>query len=64
MCICHAAGFPHYSVFEVESGTELLDGCLSDILLSSDDVHVILCGDLNGRTPNRFPDTSSTRLVE
>ena len=32
---------------------------MSDILLSLDDVYVILCGDLNGRTSNRFPDTSS-----
>ena len=46
-------------MFEVESGVEPLEGCLSDILLSLDDVYVILCGNLNGRTSNRFPDTSS-----
>ena len=36
-----------------------MEGCLSDILLSLDDVYVILCGGLNGRTSNRLPDTSS-----
>ena len=50
---------PYYNVFEVESGIELLEGCLSDVLLSLDDVYVVLCGDLNGITSNRFPDTSS-----
>ena len=36
----------YYNVFEVESGIELLQGCLSDILLSRVDVYVILWGDL------------------
>ena len=39
-------GSPYYNVFEVESGIELLQGCLSDILLSRVDVYVILWGDL------------------
>ena len=46
-------------MFEVESGIELLEGRLSDILLSLDDVCMIRCGDLNGRISNRFPDTAS-----
>lgn len=29
------------------------------MLLSLDDVRVILCGDINARISNRFPDTSS-----
>ena len=49
----------YYNVFEVESGIELLEECWSDISLSLDDVYVILCGDLNGRTSNRFCYTSS-----
>ena len=57
-------GSPDHSMFEVETGIELLEGCLLDVLLSLDDVRVILCGDLNARSSNRFPDTSGINKYE
>ena len=55
MCICHATGFPLLQfLFEVESGIELLEGCLSDILLSLDDVYMSLCGGLNEELLTEF----------
>ena len=53
---------PYYTVFDVENGIELLEEALSDILLSLDDVHVILCGDLNARTSDVMPDTFITKV--
>ena len=52
-------GSPVYSMFEGETGIELLEGFLFDMLLSLDDVRVILCSDLNARISSRFPGTSS-----
>ena len=49
---------PYYAHYDIDNGIDLLEEALSDILLSLDDVYVILCGDLNARTSNMIPDTS------
>ena len=51
---------PYYNVYDVKSGIELLEACLSDILVSLDDVYV----DLNGRTSAIFPNTVSSTDYE
>ena len=35
---------PYYSAFDID------DGSLADVMLSLDDVYLLLCGDLNSRT--------------
>ena len=45
-------GSPYYSYFDIDNGIGLLEECLTDCLLTLNDVYVILSGDLNGRTSN------------
>ena len=46
----------YYTVFDIENGISVLEEALTDIMLSLDDVYVLLCGDFNGRTSDIFPD--------
>ena len=57
---------PYYTAFD---GISLLEESLADVMLSSDDVYIFLCGNLNSRTANEFPISQSgnnvfTRSVE
>ena len=45
-------GSPYYNYCDVDNGIGLLEDCLSDCLISLNDVFVILSGDLNSRTSN------------
>ena len=40
-------GSPYYNYCDVDNGIGLLEDCLSDCLISLNDVFVILSGDLN-----------------
>ncbi len=46
---------PYYSAFDIDDGISLLEESLADVMLSLDDVYLLLCGDLNSRTANEFP---------
>ena len=43
-------GFPFYPYFLVDDGIGLLNECLTDCIVTLNDVYVILAGDLNSRT--------------
>ena len=43
-------GSPFYPYFDVDNGTGLLEECLTDCMLTLNDVHVLLARDLNSRT--------------
>ena len=60
---------PYYTAFDIDDGISLLEESLADVMLSLDDVYILLCGDLNSRTANEFPISQSgndvfTRPVE
>ena len=60
---------PYYSAFDIDDGISLLEESLTDVMLSLDDVYILLCGDLNSRTANEFPISQTgndvfTRPVE
>ena len=44
----------YYSAFDIDDGISLLEESLADVMLSLDDVYLLLCGDLNSRTANEF----------
>ena len=46
---------PYYSAFDIDDGISLLEESLADVMLSLDDVYLLLCGDLNSRTANESP---------
>ena len=46
----------YYTACDIENGILLLEEIVTDIILSLDDVYIILCGDLNGRTSNICPN--------
>ena len=50
---------PYYSAFDIDDGISLLEESLADVMLSSDDVYILWCGDLNSRTANEFPISQS-----
>ena len=54
--------------FFIDDGISLLEESLADVMLSLDDVYILLCGDLSSRTSNEFPISQSgnvfTRPVE
>ena len=52
----HPEGSPYYAYFDIDNGINLLEECLVDNILSLDDVFVFLCGDLNSRTMDIFPN--------
>ncbi len=43
-------GSPFYPYFDVDNGIGLLEECLTDCMLTLNDVYVIMAGDLNSRT--------------
>jgi hypothetical protein len=51
-------GSPFYAHFDYDQGITILEDCLTDLLLSLDDVYIIVCGDLNSRTSNLSPSLS------
>ena len=44
-------------------GISLLEESLADVMLFLDDVYLLLCGDLNSRTANKFPISQSENDV-
>ena len=54
---------PYYSAFDIDDGISLLEESLADVMLSLDDVYLLLCGDLNSRTANEFPISQSENDV-
>ena len=67
-CLC-AENSPYCTTFDTDDGISLLEESLADVMLSSGDVYLLLCGDLNGRTANEFHMSQSendvfTRPVE
>ena len=54
---------PYYTTFEIDDGISLLEESLADVMLSSGDVYILLCGDLNGRTANEFHTSQSENDV-
>ena len=55
--------YPYYSAFDIDDGISLLEESLADVMLSLDDVYLLLCGDLNSRTANEFPISQSENDV-
>ena len=55
--------YPYYLVFDIDNGISLLEESLADIMLSLDDVYILLCGDLNSRTAKEFPISQSKNDV-
>ena len=55
--------FPYYSAFDIDDGISLLEESLADVMLSLDDVYLLLCGDLDSRTANEFPISQSENDV-
>ena len=60
---------PYYTAFDIDDGISLLEESFADVMLSLDDVYILLCGDLKSRTANEFPISQSgndvfTRPVE
>lgn len=51
-------GSPFYAHFDYDQGISLLEECLVDLLLTLDDVYIIMCGDFNSRTANMSPHQS------
>ena len=54
---------PYYSAFDIDDGISLLEESLADVMLSLDDVYLLLCGDLNSRIANEFPISQSENYV-
>ena len=54
---------PYYSAFDIDDGISLLEESLADVMLSSDDVYILWCGDLNSRTANELPISQSENDV-
>ena len=54
---------PYYSTFDIDDGISLLEESLADVMLSLDDIYLLLCGDLNSRTANEFPISQSENDV-
>ena len=43
-------GSPFYPFFDLDNGIGILEECMTDCMLTLDNVYVILSGDLNSRT--------------
>ena len=60
MCVCAAyvypEGSPCYAYFDTDNGINLLEECFGDNLLSFRGCLCVLCGDLNSRTLDIFPN--------
>ena len=54
---------PYYSAFDIDDGISLLEESLADVMLSLEDVYLLLCGDLNSRTANEFRISQSENDV-
>ena len=52
----HSEDSPYYTVFDIDHGVSSLEEWLADRRLSLGDVFVLLCGHLNSRISNIFPD--------
>jgi hypothetical protein len=52
-----------YSVFGIDNGINLLEDYLVDCVCKVGELPVLLCGDLNGRTANVFPDCFDESLI-
>ena len=67
MCLCASRKFSLLFTinlaFDTDDGTSLLEESLADVTLSLDDVYLLLCGDLNSRTANKFPISQSENDV-
>ena len=67
MCLCASRKFSLLFTinlaFDTDNGTSLLEESLADVMLSSDDVYILWCGDLNSRTANEFPISQSENDV-
>jgi hypothetical protein len=48
-------GSPYYAYYDLDNGISLLEEFICDYLIDSDDVFILICGDLNSRTSNNFP---------
>ena len=46
-------GSPFYPYFDVDNGIGLLEECLTDCMLTLNDVYVIMAGDLNSKTASK-----------
>ena len=57
-------GSPYYNYCDVDNGIGLLEDCLSDCLISFNDVFVILSGDLNNRTSNILQHITTETIFE
>lgn len=56
-------GSPFYAHFDLENGICLLEDCLTDYVLTQD-VYVMLNGDLNSRTSNVSQDCSTKIVID
>ena len=54
---------PYYSAFDIDDGISLPEESLADVMLSLDDVYILLGGDLNNRTANEVPTSQSDNDV-
>ena len=61
--MCLQKNSPYYSAFDIDDGISLLEESLTDVMLSLDDVYLLLCGDLNSRKANEFPISQSKNDV-
>ena len=52
----HPEGSPFYTHFDLEDGISCSEDCLTDILLSLDDVELLICGDINARIGTLSPE--------
>ena len=51
VCVCvPPESSPFYPYFDADNGIGLLEECLTDCVLTLNDVYVIMAGDLNSRT--------------
>ena len=53
-------GSPFYPFFDLDNGIGILEECLTDCMLTLDNVYVILSGDLNSRTASNSQVVSMT----
>ena len=53
-------GSPFYPFFDLDNGIGMLEECLTDCMLTLDNVYVILTGDLNSRTASNSQVVSMT----
>ena len=51
----HPENSPFYTAHDIVDGISCLEDCIADTLLTLNDVDIMLCGDLNGRTSNIIP---------